>query len=508
MEEEPNKNGGAPATEQTPLLAVAAAAADDDDKPLPRAQIALLCYARLVEPVAFFSIFPYVSEMAKRNGHLAVEDVGFYAGVIESLFSLTQMLVMVHWGRASDRFGRKPVLVASLVGVTGATAVFGLARSLWQMILFRCLAGVFAGTLVTIRTMIAEHSTQRTQARAFSWFAFSGNMGILLGPLLGGALADPARQYGGVFRRVAFFAAYPYALSSLVVACVGATAALTTALWVDETLAPEPVRGTPPPPSDPAPDDGERGRRPQPAPPAAPDRSARGLLRSPGVATVLYVYGHIMVLAFAFTSILPVWWFTPVALGGFGFEPLQISLLLGVNGAAQAAWLLLVFPPLQHRVGTNGVLRACAYAYPVFFALCPLGNVLLRRGAVAAFWALAPPVLALGCGVSMSFTAIQLAVNDVAPSPTLLGMLNALALTGVSGLRAVSPALFSSLYAWGARTQWLAGYAIWVLLVALALGFSFVVRYMPDYALLKEERAQRRLGQHEDHDASPGADAR
>lgn len=68
--------------------------------------------------------------------------------VQESLFSLTQMLVMIPWGRAADRLGRKPVLVASLGGVTVATALFGLSTKIWQMIMFRCIAGVFAGTVV------------------------------------------------------------------------------------------------------------------------------------------------------------------------------------------------------------------------------------------------------------------------------------------------------------------------------------------------------------------------
>jgi len=55
---------------------------------------------------------------------------------------------MVLWGRAADRLGRKPVLVFSLVGVGIATALFGMSKTLWQMILFRCIAGIFAGTIV------------------------------------------------------------------------------------------------------------------------------------------------------------------------------------------------------------------------------------------------------------------------------------------------------------------------------------------------------------------------
>ncbi len=66
------------------------------------------------------------------------------------MFSVTQMLLMISWGRAADRIGRKPVLVFSLAGVALATAVFGLSRSLLQMVLFRCFAGAFSGTIVWV----------------------------------------------------------------------------------------------------------------------------------------------------------------------------------------------------------------------------------------------------------------------------------------------------------------------------------------------------------------------
>ncbi|KAJ6073169.1 hypothetical protein N7467_011254 [Penicillium canescens] len=444
----------------------------DEGKPLPKVQILLLCYARIIEPLAFFSIFPYVNQMIQSNGGIADTDVGFYSGLIESLFSLTQAIVMIFWGRAADRFGRKPVLVFSLFGVTFATGLFGMAKTIPQMALFRCLAGVFAGTIVTIRTMIAEHSTPKTQAQAFSWFAFSGNLGIFLGPLLGGSLADPVRQYPGVFGAVRFFQNYPYALSSLVVALVGATAAISSACFVKETLE-----------KDPDATDGDEEEATSDAPVQRGDLSTWQLLKSPGVGMVIYTYGHIMVLAFAYTAVIPVFWFTPASLGGYGFTSLQISLMMGLSGAAQAAWLLLVFPPLQRKIGTNGVIRLCATAYPFFFLCCPLGNVLLRMGteaSVKAFWIFVPVVLVVGCGVSMSFTAIQLAVNDSAPSPKVLGTLNALALTGVSGLRAFCPALFTTLFAIGARTQAVGGYAIWILMLLLAAGFSVVARYLPE----------------------------
>jgi len=85
--------------------------------------------------------------------------------------------------------------------------------------------------------------------------------------------------------------------------------------------------------------------------------------------------------------------------------------------------------------------------------------------------------------------AVQLALNDIAPSPQTLGTLNALALTLVSGLRAVAPALFASIFATGARTQILDGYLVWYVLVLLALALTVTVRWLPEKAegKLKEE---------------------
>ena len=431
-----------------------------EDDSLPKTQLMLLCYARMIEPIAFFSIFPFINQMIQDNGQLATTDVGFYTGLIESLFSLTQMVVMIGWGSAANRFGRKPVLVLSLSGMSVLTAGFGFARTITQMIVLRCLAGVFAGSIVTIRTMISEHSNAKTQARAFSWFAFAGNVGMFLGPLLGGALANPVKQYGGFFERYQFFKTFPYALPTIVTGIVGATAALTSAIFVQETLVVSE-------------EDSTKNKRPQ---------SMQQMLQSHGVKTVLYLYGYVMLLAYAYTAVVPVFWFTPSEIGGFGFSELEISLFMAATGAAQAVWLLIIFPPLQRRFGTGGVTRGCAIAYPFFFVIPPLLSLLLREGspgAQVAFWILASFTQITGVGISMAFTAAQLALNDVSPSPQTLGMLNALALSIVSGIRAFAPVLFNSLFAWSVKFQILHGYLFWLVMIVLASGYTLGVRWLP-----------------------------
>lgn len=76
---------------------------EDEDAPLPYDQILILCLTRLLEPIAFFSIFPYINSMIERTGGIDKADVGFYSGLIESLFSATQMCVMVFWGKVSSK---------------------------------------------------------------------------------------------------------------------------------------------------------------------------------------------------------------------------------------------------------------------------------------------------------------------------------------------------------------------------------------------------------------------
>jgi hypothetical protein len=125
-------------------------------------------------------------------------------------------------------------------------------------------------------------------------------------------------------------------------------------------------------------------------------------------------------------------------------------------------------------------MRLCATAYPFFFALYPLFNMLLRWHMMPLFWAAAPIATALGSGVAMSFTGIQLVLNDVSPGPEVLGTLNAVALTLISGLRAFSPALFASLFATSVRSGVLGGHAIWILMVAIATGFTVASQWVPE----------------------------
>jgi hypothetical protein len=139
---------------------------------------------------------------------------------------------------------------------------------------------------------------------------------------------------------------------------------------------------------------------------------------------VLFIYAIVGVLGFAFTAgeikpphlrysnelmadsplVLPVSWFTSIPLGGFGFSPKLISRLFALGGVSQAIWLLGVFPLLHRRIGTGGVFRVCAAAWPFLFAANPLENQVLKKGWDPAFWSTYPVIMALGSGCAMAFS--------------------------------------------------------------------------------------------------------
>ncbi|KAL7911325.1 MFS general substrate transporter [Trichoderma velutinum] len=435
-------------------------------KPLPKMQVFLLCFAKAMEPIAFFAIFPFIAEMVRRNGKLPKSDVGFYSGLIESLFSATQMVVLYFWGYLADTVGRKPVLLWTLIGMTVATFFFTVSTTIWQMILFRCIAGVFSGSGLIIRTMLSDHTTSETQAVAFSWFAFANNIGILLGPIIGGVLADPVEQFPGLFGGIQLLEDYPYLLAGVTLTVINIVSILLCILFLEETLEPENSLSS------------------TAGPVARPHRlSTWELLKAPGVAVVIWVYTHVMFLAFAFTAILPVLLYTPIKLGGFEFSPSQISLWMAIQGASQATWLVIAFPFLQRRIGTKGSLAACVVAYPFFFAGYVVVNFLLRsdtESATAAYWVVAPIVAFIGPGVSMAFTAVQLALNDVSPNPHVMGTLNALAMTAASAIRSFVPGVSTVIFAIGVRNQILWGHLVWAILIPIAMSLMIFVKWLPE----------------------------
>ena len=76
------------------------------------------------------------------------ERIGFYSGIIESVYSATECLFLLFfWTDMSDRYGRKPVMVVCLGGLAVSGTLFGLSTHVWHMMATRAMAGIFSGCL-------------------------------------------------------------------------------------------------------------------------------------------------------------------------------------------------------------------------------------------------------------------------------------------------------------------------------------------------------------------------
>ena len=104
----------------------------------------------------------------------------------------------------------------------------------------------------------------------------------------------------------------------------------------------------------------------------------------------------------------------------------------------------------------------------------------------------------------MSFTSIQLALNNVSPSPLVLGTLNAIALTLTSAVRAVTPGAITPVFAVGVGKRILGGQLIWVVLIAVAavsagvVSLGFPVQADGEHAYRAVQQQQQQQQQSED----------
>lgn len=105
---------------------------------------AALC--RICEPIAFMSIFPYIYYMVQ-SFNITSDDrqIAIYAGMVTSAFAFAEFSSGFAWGRASDKVGRKPILLSGLAGTGLSMVVFGFAQNIQTALAARALGGLLNG---------------------------------------------------------------------------------------------------------------------------------------------------------------------------------------------------------------------------------------------------------------------------------------------------------------------------------------------------------------------------
>lgn len=169
--------------------------------------LAIVAATVVVDLIGFGIVLPVLPLWAERFGASPVE-----IGLLTAVYSFVQFLVAPLWGRASDRWGRRPIILISLAGSAVAALIVGLAGTLLVLFLARILHGAAGASYVAAQAYVADVTTPSERARGMGIIGAAFGVGFVLGPAIGALAAT----VGGA--STPFFVASGLAALNLVVA--------------------------------------------------------------------------------------------------------------------------------------------------------------------------------------------------------------------------------------------------------------------------------------------------
>ncbi|CAL4911763.1 unnamed protein product [Urochloa decumbens] len=190
----------------------------------------------LVTCLPVSSLFPFLYFMIRDLGIAKrVEDIGFYAGFVGASYMLGRALTSIFWGILADRIGRKPIIVITTFSSLVFNTLFGLSMNYWMAISTRFLLGFLNGSLGTIRAYAVEVSRPEHHTIGLSLVNTSWAIALIIGPAIGGYLAQPTEKFPNLFSADSLFGRFPYFLPCLFISII-CFIVLISYIWLPETL--------------------------------------------------------------------------------------------------------------------------------------------------------------------------------------------------------------------------------------------------------------------------------
>jgi len=308
-------------------------------------QLSVLMATVFVDMVGFTMVLPLLPFYATRCGASAS-----VVGLLVAIYAFAQFVTAPLWGRASDRWGRRPMILFGLMAAAAAYVLFGLAEALWILFASRLVQGMGAGINGVVQAYVADAVEPAERAKALGWLTAATSAGVAIGPVMGSAAANISREAPG------FFAA---ALCILNV--------LSAWRWL-----PEARRETIPP--------AEAGA------PAAPrtslGRSFWDVVRHPrsALSSLIWIYTFGMMAFLAMNTVLALH-----LKESFGFTEQTIGYFFAPIGVVSLVMRAVVLGPAVRRFGEVGVTRLGALSLVVGLACIPLATHLAGLALAVVF---------------------------------------------------------------------------------------------------------------------------
>lgn len=143
----------------------------------------------LIDVIGFGIIIPVMPRLISEMLHVGIPEASEYGGWLIAAFAIMQFLFSPLMGNLSDRFGRRPVLLASLLGFGIDYIFLVFAPSIGWLFVGRIIAGIMGASFTTAAAYIADISEPEKRAQNFGMIGAAFGLGFIIGPALGGILA-------------------------------------------------------------------------------------------------------------------------------------------------------------------------------------------------------------------------------------------------------------------------------------------------------------------------------
>lgn len=110
-------------------------------------------------------------------------------GLLFASYSIMQLVFSPVLGRLSDKYGRRPILIASLLGTSLGFLILGFATTLWMLFVGRIIDGISGGNISTAQAYIADVTTKEDRAKGMGLIGAAFGLGFVFGPAIGGVLS-------------------------------------------------------------------------------------------------------------------------------------------------------------------------------------------------------------------------------------------------------------------------------------------------------------------------------
>ena len=136
-------------------------------------------------------ILPYYTERLALKDNIDPNLINFHIGLLTSIYPFFQLLFVVVWGKLSDSYGRKPIILIGLVGFVIMQIFTGLATSLTMLYIARIFGGIFTSSVIPVsNAYLSDITSEKRRTKIMAWSGVAISSGVIFGPVIGGFLSQ------------------------------------------------------------------------------------------------------------------------------------------------------------------------------------------------------------------------------------------------------------------------------------------------------------------------------